>query len=126
MRVTFLTFRADLISRIRYRWIFLRGFIFAYLSFMNVLYIFIYSWFVLQLEVCESRNTYPIFSIFQIASFEYKILNSRLNARRRSKGADKIKRFTFFFLCCLYLYCLISCKIFLARPSLTNVTKNLM
>ena len=32
---------------------------------------------------------------------------------RRSKGADIIKRFSFFFLFCLYLYCLISCKIFL-------------
>ena len=37
---------------------------------------------------------------------------------RRSKGADIIKRFTFSFRCCLYLYCLISCKIFLTWPNL--------
>ena len=33
--------------------------------------------------------------------------------RRRSKGPDIIKRFTFFLLCFLCSHCLISCKIFL-------------
>ena len=56
-----------------------RGFIFAYLSFNNVLYILIFSRFALQLAVCESRNSYPNFWIFQIALFGYKRLNSRLN-----------------------------------------------
>ena len=57
---------------------FLRGFIFANFSFINVLYILLFSWFVLQPVACESRNSYPDFSIFQIALFGYKTLNSRL------------------------------------------------
>ena len=44
--------------------------------------------------------------------------------RGRSKGADIIKRFTFFFPCCLYLYCLISCKIFLTWPLLIDREPN--
>ena len=91
------------------------GFIFANLSFVNVLYILTFSWFVL-LFFSESRNSYPNFSIFQVALFGYK----RLNSRRRSKGAVIIKRFTFFFLCCLHLYCLISCKVFLTWPLLID------
>ena len=55
-----------------------RGFIFANLCFINVLYISIFSWFVLRLVVCESRNSYSNFSIFQIALFGYNRLNSRL------------------------------------------------
>ena len=46
---------------------FSRGFIFANLNFINVLYILIFSWFVLQLVVCEA-----FVSIFQIALFGYK------------------------------------------------------
>ena len=55
---------------------FSRGLIFASLSFINVLYILIFSWFVLQLVVCESPKSHPNFSIFQIALFRYKRLNS--------------------------------------------------
>ena len=36
------------------------------------LYIRIFSWFIPQLVVCDSRKSYPNFSIFQIALFEYK------------------------------------------------------
>ena len=46
--------------------------------------------------------------------------------RRRSKGADIIKIFTFFFLCCLYLYCLISCKMFSTWPSLIDMLCHVM
>ena len=46
---------------------FSRGFIFTSLSFINVLYILIFSCFVLQLVVCES-----LISIFQIALFRYE------------------------------------------------------
>ena len=56
------------------------GGFFANLSFIKVLYILIFSWLVLQLVVCESQNSYPIFSIFQIELFGYKRLNSLLNA----------------------------------------------
>ena len=54
---------------------FSRGFIFENLSFINIL---IFSWFVIQIVVCESRNSCPNFSIFQIVLFGYKRLNSRL------------------------------------------------
>ena len=57
---------------------FSRAFIYANLSFTKVLHILIFSWFVLQLVVCESRNSCPNFLIFQIALFGYKRLNSRL------------------------------------------------
>ena len=50
-----------------------RGFIFTNLSFINALYILIFSWFVLQLVVCESRNSSPNFSIFQIAVTVWKV-----------------------------------------------------
>ena len=86
-------FRVDLFSRVIFfnisrrfnfaNWLpvdLSRGFIFANLSFINVLYILIFSWFVLQLVVCESRNSYPNFSIFQIALLEYKGVNSQSNA----------------------------------------------
>ena len=59
---------------------FSRGFNFANLSFINILYILVFSCFVLQIIVCESQNSYPNFSIFQIAFFEHKRLNSRRNA----------------------------------------------
>ena len=39
----------------------------------------------IQLVACESRNSYPNFSIFRIALFENKILNSRL----RMPGGDQ-------------------------------------
>ena len=58
---------------------FLRGFVFVNLSFVNVLCFLIFSWFILQLVLCESRNSYPNFLIHQIALFGYKRLNSRLN-----------------------------------------------
>ena len=44
--------------------------------------------------------------------------------RRRSKEADITKRFTFFFLRYLHIYCLISCKIFLVLPSLIDREHN--
>ena len=64
---------------------------------------------------------------------------------RRSKGADIIQRFTFFFLCsldqqyimyviihesstlfsCLYLYCFITCKVFLTWTSLIDREPNI-
>ena len=87
-------FRMDLFSRVIFsnscefnfaNWLlvdFLRGFIFAnqYFRFISVLYILIFSWFVLQLVLCESRNSYPSYSIFQKALFGYTRLNSRFNA----------------------------------------------
>ena len=71
---------------------FLRGFIFANLSFINVLYILIFSWFVFQLVVCESRNSYSKFSIFQIALFSYKKLNSWLSAQEEIKSSRYNKK----------------------------------
>ena len=53
------------------------GFTLANLKFINVLYILIFSRFVLQLVVCGSRNSQPNFSIFWIALLWYKRLNSR-------------------------------------------------
>ena len=50
---------------------FSRGFIFTNLSFINVLYTLIFSWFILQLVVCEWRNSYPNFLIFQVKYFWY-------------------------------------------------------
>ena len=87
-----------------------RNFRFRNFSFINCVCILIFSCFVLQLVVCQSQNTYPNFSIFQIGLFRYQRLILDWMPTRISKGADLIKRFTFFFLCCLYLYCLISCK----------------
>ena len=81
---------------------FSRGFIFANLSFINVLHILIFSWFVFQLVVCESRKSCPNFLVFQIALFGYKdlILDWMY---RRSKEADIIKRFTSFFVVSTYI-----------------------
>ena len=73
-------------------------FIFVNLSFINVLYILIFSWFFLQLVGCESRNSYSNFSILQIPLFGYK----RINSREKTS-----------FICCLYLHCLMFSKIFL-------------
>ena len=56
----------------------LGGIIFANLSFVNVSYILIFSWLVLQLVVCKSQNPCPNSSLFQIALFGYEILNSGL------------------------------------------------
>ena len=75
---------------------FSRGFIFANLSFTNVLYNLIFSWFVLQLVVCESWNSYPKFSIFQIALLGYKRLNSRLNAQEEIKRSRYNKKIYIF------------------------------
>ena len=52
---------------------FSQRYIFASLS----LYILIFSWFFLQLVVCESRNSHPKFSIFQLVLFGYNRLNSQ-------------------------------------------------
>ena len=57
-----------------------RGFNFANwllnLSFINVLYILVFPWFVFQLVVSESQNSYPNFPIFQIALFgQFVIFN---------------------------------------------------
>ena len=75
---------------------FSRGFIFANLSFINFLNILIFSWFVLQLVACESRSSYPIFSIFQIALFGYKRLNFRLNAKEEIKRSRYNKKIYIF------------------------------
>ena len=105
-------FRVDLFSRV----IFLnisRGFNFANLLPVDLsrgfLYILIFSWFVLQLVVCEVRNSHSNFSIFQIALCGYKRLNSRLNAQeeiKRSRYNKKIYSFLFMlsfpFLCFLF------------------------
>ena len=81
---------------------FSRGFIFTNLSFINVLYILIFSWFILQLVECESRNSYPNFLIFLIDYLDITDLILDWISNKKSKGADIIKRFTFFFLCSLY------------------------
>ena len=102
---------------------FSRGFIFANLSFINVLSMIFY-WFVFQLEVCESRNSYASFSISQIALFEHeRLILDRMPSRRRSKGADIIKYLHFSFYV-VSTYCLISCKIFLTWPSLIERESN--
>ena len=75
---------------------FSRGFIFANLSFINVLHIFIFSWFVLQLVVCESWSSYPNFSIFQIALFRYKIPNFRCNVQEEINRSTYYKKIYFF------------------------------
>ena len=81
---------------------FLRGFIFVNLSFINVSYILIFSWFVLPLVGCEPHSSYPNFPIFLIALFGYKRLVLDWISTRRSKGTDVTERFTFFFLGSLY------------------------
>ena len=58
-------------------WIFHKDLFFQILV-LSMLYIFRFFHVVLQLVVCESRNSYPIFLIFQIALFGYKRLNSEL------------------------------------------------
>ena len=73
----------SIILHTSYHWVFFKD-IFRNLSFINVLYILTFSCFVLELVVCESQNSCPNFSIFQIA----------------------------FFCIDLILDCLISCKIF--------------
>ena len=109
-RVIFLTFRVDLISRIGYQRVFHKD-LFSWILVLSVFYIFwFFSWFAFQ----------PNFSIFPTALFGYNRLNSQLNAWNEIKRADIIKGFKFFFLCCLHLYCLISCKIFLTLSSLID------
>ena len=76
----FLTFRVGLIPWIGCRWIFREDIFLWILVFINVIYILIFSWVVLQLVVCESRIFYQNFSIFPTALFGYIRLNSRLNA----------------------------------------------
>ena len=51
-----------------------RNFRFRNFSFINCVCILVFSCFVLQLLVCESRNSYPNFSIFQIGLFRYQRL----------------------------------------------------
>ena len=81
--------------------------------------------------VCSSASSlwvtsaHPNCSIFQIAIFGHKRLNSWLNVYEEIKRSRYNKKlhfsfflfltffFTFFCLRCLYLYCLISCKIYL-------------
>ena len=104
---------------------FSRGLIFVNLTFINVLYILIFSWFVLQLVVCESRCCYANISIFQIALFGYKRLNSWLNVLgeiKRSRYSKKI--YIFLSMLSLLIYCLISCKIFLTWPFLIDRETN--
>ena len=57
---------------------FSQRFTFVNVSFISVLYVLIFLWFLLQLVVWESRNSYPNFLIFQIAWFGYNRLNSWL------------------------------------------------
>ena len=85
---------------------FSRGFIFEYLSFINVLYILIFSYWHI-IVVCSSASSMwvteliPSFSIFQIALFGCKRLNSRLNASEEIKKSRQIKKkklnFSFYF-----------------------------
>ena len=110
---------------------FSRGFIFEYLSFINVLYILIFSYWHI-IVVCSSASSMwvteliPSFSIFQIALFGCKRLNSRLSASEEIKKSRQIKKkkIKFFLLFCLFIYCLISCKIFLTWPSLIGKEPN--
>ena len=51
-----------------------RNFRFRNFSFINCVCILIFSCFVLELVVCESQNTYPNFSIFQMGLFRYERL----------------------------------------------------
>ena len=92
--------------------VFSQVFIFANLSFIKVLYILILLWdFVV---VCSSASSMWVtelltkfFDIWNIEIFDIwrylDIKNLILDwlHRRRSKGADILKRFTFFFLCFL-------------------------
>ena len=77
----FLVFRVDLTSWIGYPRIFCED-LFSRILVLSMFYIFwfilIFSWFLLQVVVCESRNSYPNFSIFQIPLFGCNRLNSRL------------------------------------------------
>ena len=100
------------------------------LSIFDIFWFF--SWFVLELVVCESRGAYPNCSIFQIALFRHKRLNSWLNVYDDIKRSryNKKSHFSFFLfltlfcLRCRYLYCLISCKICLTWPSLIDREPN--
>ena len=53
--------------------------------YQYLIYFVFFSWFFLQLAVCESRSAYPNCSIFQIALFWHKRLNSWLNVYEEIK-----------------------------------------
>ena len=76
LRVIFLTFPVDLISQIGY-WRIFREDLFSRILVSSMFYILSFSsWFLFRLVLCESRNSYPNFSIFQTALFGCKRLNS--------------------------------------------------
>ena len=127
----FETFRVDLVMQIGTGGFFPR-INFTNLSVINIWYILIFfSWFFLQLVVCESRSAYLNCLIFQIALFWYKRLNSWLNVYeeiRRSRYNKKLHFSFFLFLTFFFalplLYCLISSKIYLTWPSLIDRKPN--
>ena len=107
-RVIFLIICADLISQIGYRWIF-REDLFSRILVLSMFYIF---WIFRDLFSARMLVTKLLLKFFDISN-GFIWIQILYWMSGKSKGADIIKRFSFFFLFCLYLYCLISCKIFL-------------
>ena len=105
---SFFKYFADLISQIGYRWIF-REDLFSRILVLSMFYIF---WIFRDLFSARMLVTKLLLKFFDISN-GFIWIQILYWMSRRSKGADIIKRFSFFFLFCLYLYCLISCKIFL-------------
>ena len=139
-----LTFRVDLISHIGYRWIFCEFYFreswfyqcFIYFDFFCGLF---FSWLLWVTKFL------PNFPIFLIALCGYKRLNSRLNTWeeiKRSRYNTKIYILLSMFswstiyyyviihesstlFSCLYLYCFITCKVFLTWTSLIDREPNI-
>ena len=80
----------NLFSRIGCRWIFRED------VFLRILVSSIFSLFVLQLVVYESRNSSQIFRYFQYRYLDITDLFLDWISRRISKGADIVKRFNYF------------------------------
>ena len=80
----------NLFSRIGCRWIFRED------VFLRILVSSIFSLFVLQLAVYESRNSSQIFRYFQYRYLDITDLFLDWISRRISKGADIVKRFNYF------------------------------
>ena len=80
----------NLFSRIGCRWIFRED------VFLRILVSSIFSLFVLQLVVYESRNSSQIFRYFQYRYLDITDLFLDWISRRISKGADIVKTFNYF------------------------------
>ena len=80
----------NLFSRIGCKWIFRED------VFLQILVSSIFSLFVLQLVVYESRNSSQIFRYFQYRYLDITDLFLDWISRRISKGADIVKRFNYF------------------------------